>query len=89
MNNGLFAPIQQQMNVPQQYAQGAEFPREGMPSQMPQEGRPSGFPNEGRPAQFPQEGRPAEFPNEGRESISYIGDPLVDKYIHAFIGGVA
>lgn len=70
----------------------AQMPQEGRPSQMPQPGRPAQMPQEGRPSQMPQPGRPAEMPQEGRpalapgEQMVYLGDPLIDKHIHDFIG---
>ncbi len=83
MNNGLFgAPMQ--MAALQETGMRQEAP----PAQFPQAGAPGQFPQEGAPAQFPQEGRPAEYPQEGRPAISYLGDPLIDKYIHSFIGTV-
>jgi hypothetical protein len=62
------------------------MPNEGRPAQMPQSGQPAMMPQEGAPAEMPNEGRPAEMPREGREAISYIGNPLIDHYIHSFIG---
>lgn len=79
----MFQPIELAYN--RNPGRPAEYPQEGRPAQFPQAGQPAQYPQEGRPAQYPQEGRPAVSPSE----MSYLGDPLLDKYIHAFIGNVA
>lgn len=74
---------------------GARNP--GQPAQMPRPGyaqeRRPGFAQDrmtGQPAQMPQPGQPGQMPHEGEElrpqQVSFIGNPLIDKYIQGFIG---
>ena len=89
MMNGLFAPPDMSVMYPQghpqiQVPQGMPY---GMPPQMPQSVQASMDPN----SPYRQPAPPSEHPSvgnpvSGQRHASYTGDPLVDKYIQAFIG---
>ena len=96
MNNGLF---QQQPDMTTQYSANT-FPYMLRPPNMllPPMPQPSNTPKGGdmsvMQAQDPQQGAPMpmlEDTPENADSVSiptYIGNPILDKYIHQFIGSV-
>ncbi len=84
MNNGLFTPAQQfQQSMPPI----GQVPRTTQPLGMPSEGQPMlppmGQPNGGPPGLPP--GLPPVEISQNQMPV-YVGDPLIDKYIHMFIG---
>lgn len=81
---GLFQPQFPPVGMPpsDMYSQGIPQGSQMPPNQL---AAASDYPQEGRPSQFPKEGRPSTYPLASNVP-SYTGQPLIDKYIHSFIG---